>query len=483
MDANSPSATLDLAEQHFAAGRLSEAEPLFRRVLGVSGDDVRVLHVLGHIARQQGRAAASVECYAAAVALDPDNAQLHNNLAEAQQALGQHEAAIASYRRASMLAPDEPAIHFNLGALLHALHRMHEAAESLECSIALRPDVILTRSELCPVLCSLGRYEDALVHYRAALAIEPENWTARYLEALAMLALGDFTAGWEAHEVRWRSQLGAERRRLFPQPYWLGEDIAPGQTILLHAEQGLGDTLQFVRYAPLVAARGARVLLEVQPTLVPLLKNLPGIAGLYARGDALPPFDLQSSMMSMPRAFRTTVATVPASVPYLTPPPERVALWRERLGPPQGHRIGIAWSGTPEPWNRAMPLALLAPLTERTGCELHVLQTELLPQDCATLDKLPHVRDHSGTLTDFADTAAIISLMDLVISIDTATAHLAGAMGKPTWTMLPLGPDYRWMLQRTDSPWYPTMRLFRQPALHDWPSVVADIIRALDTWR
>ncbi len=480
MGAMSPSAILDLAEQHFAAGRLAEAEPLFRRVLGVSGDDVHVLHVLGYIARQQGRPAAAVESYAAAVALDPENAQLHNNLGDACQALGDNEAAIASYRRAVDLAPDEAAIHFNLGALLQRLHRMDEAVVSLERSIALRRDIILTRSEICPVLCSLGRYEDALVHYRAGLAIEPDNATARYLEALALLALGDFEGGWEAHEVRWRSELGANRRRVFPQPYWLGQQFAPGQTILLHAEQGLGDTLQFVRYAPLVAARGARVLLEVQPEVAPLLHNVPGVARLYVRGDALPSFDWQSSLMSMPRAFRTTIDTVPNDMPYLTPPSDRVAMWRERLGPPIGMRIGIAWSGTPEPWNRAISLALLAPLMEREGCEFHVLQTDILPADRVTLDGMPQVRDHSHMLADFADTAAVVSLMDLVISIDTATAHLAGALGKPVWTMLPLGPDYRWMLHRPDNPWYPTMRLFRQSALHDWASVVVAVTHALD---
>ena len=480
MDVNSASATLGLAESHFAAGRLSDAEPLFRRVLGVSGDDARVLHFLGYIARQNGNLIGAIESYAAAVMLDPDNGQLHNNLAETQRVLGQDEAAVASYRRAAALAPNEAVIHYNLGTLLHALHREDEAVHSMQRAVAIRPTMIEARSEMCPALCALGRYPEALEQYRAALAQQPDNWNARYLESLALIALGDWATGWDLHEARWCSELGATGRRLFAQPYWLGEPDLAGRTILLHAEQGYGDTLQFVRYAPLVAARGGRVLLEVQPGLAPLLAGMPGVAGAVTRGDALPAFDLHTSLMSLPRAFRTTLETVPADVPYLAPPPAQIASWRERLGRSRALRIGIAWSGTPSPWNRAIPLQLLLPLAQRTSCELHVLQTEIWSADRTTLAALPQVRDHSDALADFADSAALVSLMDLVVSIDTAAAHLAGALGVPTWLLLPVGPDYRWMLGRADSPWYPTMRLFRQPALHDWQSVVDAVLRSLD---
>jgi Flp pilus assembly protein TadD len=480
MDANPIATTLDLAERHFAAGRLSEAEPLFRRVLGISGDDVRVLHFLGYIARQNGNLAGAADSYAAAVALDPDNGQLHNNLAETQRALGQDLAAVASYRRAAALLPDEALIHYNLGTLLHALHREDEAVDSMQRAVAIQPTLIEARSEMCPALCALGRYPEALEQYRAALAQQPDNWNARYLESLALIALGDWASGWELHEARWRSELGTARRRLFAQPYWLGEQDLTDRTILLHAEQGYGDTLQFVRYAPMVAARGGRVLLEVQPGLAPLLADMPGVAGVITRGDALPAFDLHTSLMSLPRAFRTTTQTVPADVPYLAPPAARIARWRERIGTSRALRIGIAWSGTPSPWNRAVPLELLRPLAQRPDSELHTLQTEIWPADRITLNALPQVHDHSDQLADFADTAALVSLMDLVISIDTAAAHLAGALGMPTWLLLPVGPDYRWMLERPDCPWYPTMRLFRQRALHDWQSVVDAVMRKLD---
>lgn len=480
MSAHSTAGILELAEQHFAAGRLHEAEPLFRRVLGISGDDARVLHYLGYIARGRGDLHAAEQNYTAATLLEPDNAQLHNNLAEVQHTLGQHEAAVKSYRRAATLAPDEAVIALNVGKALRVLHREEEAVEWLRRATSIRADLVEARSEICPALCSLGRYEEALAEYRLAIELQPDNWNARYLEALALVALGDWENGWEKHEARWRAELGAAQRRVYPQPYWLGEPIEPGQTILLHAEQGLGDVLQFVRYAPMVAERGARVLLEVHASLVPLVGGMPGVTRAFAIGETPPPFDLHSSLMSMPRAFRTTLANVPAEVPYLSAPDQHVGAWRERIGTSRKRRIGIAWSGTASPWNRAIPLAMLAPLAMRPDCELHVLQTEIWPEDRATLETLPQIWNHSASLKDFADTAALATLMDMVISIDTAAAHLAGALGKPAWVLLPVGPDYRWMLERTDCPWYPTMRLFRQTELNRWEPVIATVTRELD---
>ena len=268
---------------------------------------------------------------------------------------------------------------------------------------------------------------------------------------------------------------------MFDAPAWLGEDNLTGRTILLHAEQGHGDTVQFIRYVPMVIARGARVLLEVQAPLRPLFAGMDGIAGVFGRGDPLPPFDLQCSLMSLQRAFRTDRDTIPAAAPYITPDPDRVDQWRQRLGPPDGRRrIAIAWSGSDTVWNRSIPLSVLTPLLGREECVFHVAQTEIRAEDRETLDGMQMLVDHSRTLADFADTAALLALMDQVVTVDTVLAHLGGAMARPTWTMLPLGSDYRWMTQGTTSPWYPTMRLFRQPALHDWTSVVTTVTQALD---
>jgi len=316
------------------------------------------------------------------------------------------------------------------------------------------------------------------------IELQPGNANARYLEALALLALGDFRRGWTRHETRWYSTLGRDRRRSFPQPYWLGDEDLAGRTILLHAEQGMGDTLHFVRYVPDVVRLGGRVLLEVHAELQPLLAGLPDVAGVFARGDDLPPFDLHCSLMSLPRVFRTELATIPAAVPYLPAPEDRVATWRARLGEPDGRlRIALAWTGSANgPWNRDMGLKPLLPLLQRTDCTFHVAQVEISDADRALLATLPQLVDHSAALTDFAETAGLLAQMDLAISVDTALAHLAGALARPVWTLLPLGADYRWMLQRSDSPWYPTMRLFRQPRLNDWAAVVAAVGAALDEW-
>ena len=252
---------------------------------------------------------------------------------------------------------------------------------------------------------------------------------------------------------------------------------------MLHAEQGLGDNVQFVRYVPMVAERGAIVLLQVHRSLKTLLGGMAGAAAVFESHEKLPPFDLQCSLMSLPLAFRTEMASVPASVPYVHAEPRRVAAWRERLGPRRHMRIGLAWSGNTahaNDRNRSMPLATLAELLSRSDVEFHVLQRDIHETDRPMIAASPSLHDHGPALGDFANTAALIAEMDLVLSVDTGLAHLAGAPGAPTWVMLCWAADWRWLLDRDDSPWYPTMRLFRQRTKGDWRDVVADVTRALD---
>jgi len=473
---------VDLGRGAFERGDMREAEQLFRRALAAGRNDVEVLHFLGFIAREKGDLADAGNFYAAALARSPADAQLHNNLADVRRAQNREAEALALYRRAAALAPDLAEIHANLGGLLMSLRRPDEALPHLLRALELRPDLIPVRNETTLALSALGRYEEVVAHYRAAIRQQPANADARYLEALALLATGDFARGWRRHESRWYAELGREKRRMFAAPAWLGEPNLAGRTILLHAEQGFGDTLQFARYVPMVAALGDTVLLEVQPQVRPLLLGTPGTAGVFARDEALPPFDTQCSLMSLPRAFRTTLASIPAEVPYLRVPPDRLQRWRERLGGASARRrIAIAWSGSQGgPWNRDMPLSALLPLLQRADCEWHLAQVEIGDADRRLLAETPSLVDHSAALADFADTAALVSHMDLVISVDTALAHLAGALALPVWTLLPLGADYRWMMQRPDSPWYPTMRLFRQPRLRDWAAVVDAVGVALD---
>ena len=294
-----------------------------------------------------------------------------------------------------------------------------------------------------------------------------------------MLLAGDFSTGWREHE--WRLKSHPELQRAFVQPLWLGDTPLAGKTILLHAEQGLGDTLQFCRYAPLVAAQGARVVLEVQTPLVELLRDLAGIASVVARGEPLPAFDLHCPLLSLPLAFGTTLDTIPAHIPYLHAPSERMAAWQARLGATTRPRIGLVWSGNAghkRDRARSIPLYALMPLFDLDAAFVS-LQKEVRAADAAVLQQTAKIIDVSPALETFADTAALIAQLDLVIAVDTSVAHLTGALGKPLWLLLPAAPDWRWLTARDDSPWYPTARLFRQTDTRVWGPVVARMRAAL----
>ena len=306
-------------------------------------------------------------------------------------------------------------------------------------------------------------------------------------EAYILLALGRFALGWKAYEARWDTVIDGvpALRRHGDRPRLHRSTRLADKTLLLHAEQGFGDTLQFVRYAPMLTHAGARVIVEAQAPLVALLHSVPGVAQVVAIDEPLPAFDLQCPLLSLPLACGTTLASIPAEVPYLTPSPERIAAWRRRLGRRRAgrRRIAIAWSGNPDhanDRNRSIPLRQVLSFLDRSDRELHVAQTQIRTADRSTLDQWPEVTDHSAALQDFADTAALLSLMDLVICVDTAVAHVAGAMARPTWLLLPFSAEWRWLVGRSDTPWYPTMRLFRQAAPGDWDSVLAAVAQALD---
>jgi hypothetical protein len=300
------------------------------------------------------------------------------------------------------------------------------------------------------------------------------------------LAMGDFATGWQKYEWRWHHKSLDLPRRGLKQPLWLGRENLFGRTILLHAEQGLGDTIQFARYAPLVARRGATVMLDVPPPLEALLASLRDVTLVRSHALPLPVFDYQCPLPSLPLALGTMLETIPAEVPYLSPPADRVEKWRALIGNDTPPRIGLAWAGCPahkNDRNRSIPLALLRPLLGTPGGapapRFFALQKELREADRPILEAAPALTQLADQIDDFADTAAIIALLDLVITVDTSVAHLAGALGKPVWILLPFAADWRWMIQRSDSPWYPSARLFRQPAIGDWQSVVRLMCEAL----
>jgi hypothetical protein len=288
------------------------------------------------------------------------------------------------------------------------------------------------------------------------------------------LLLGDFPQGWRDYEWRTEADEFVFKKRIFEPPRWQPQDDLTGKTILLYGEQGLGDTLMILRYVPHVVGTGAKIILEVPRALISLCAEINGISQLVANGEALPAFDVQCPLMSLPYIFGTTLDTIPANVPYLAPPDDRIPDWRRRLGDADVMRVGIVWSGNPKhknDHNRSIPLQSLCSLRS-FGIELVSLQKELRPDDHSVLQAYPDIRHFGEEIRDFADTAALISLVDLVISVDTSVAHLAGAMGRPLWLLLPYSPDFRWLRDREDSPWYPTARVFRQPSIGDWDSVI-----------
>ncbi len=469
-----------LAMVHFQRHRLVEAQRLLTQALRIQSNSPEAMSNLGLVLHASGHFEEAVSTYRDALCLSPDHPEILYNLGNAALELGRWSEALASYDEVLKHAPGHVGARVNRGNTLLRLNRPGQAIECYDLALQAmpgHPQILTNRGH---ALRRLDRPIEALADFKAAIAAKADFPEAHFEAAMTWLTLGDFAAGWKAYEWRWQTGAFARSRRAFQVPLWLGEQPVAGRTILLHAEQGFGDTLQFIRYASLLAGRGARVIAEVQAELQPLLSQLDGIT-VVASGDPLPAFDLHCPMLSLPLAFGTRLESIPAAVPYLAAPGERLALWRDRL-PPGRRRAGFVWSGQPthkNDANRSIALARLAALFEDPPIDCVSLQTELRGTDQEMLHALPKLVHLGGDLRDFADTAAVISLLDIVISVDTAVAHLAGALGKPVVILLPYAADFRWMRDRGDSPWYPTAELFRQPAFGDWDSVIARVRQRL----
>jgi tetratricopeptide (TPR) repeat protein len=496
-------------------GRPAEAVESYERAIALKPDHADAHYNRGVALDALDRPAWALESYDRAIALAPDHAEAYNNRGLALDRLQRHAEALADYDRALALKPDYARAHNNRGVALAALDRLPEALESYNRAVALKPDYAEVHNnrgivvgeldrpaealwnheraiELKPdyaeafynrgnALRELHRYREALGSYERAVALKPDYASAHWNLADCYLLLGDFARGWREYEWRWKLEQRETARRDFRQPLWLGNATLAGRTILLHSELGLGDTLLFCRYAKEVAARGARVVLEVQPPLLPLLSDLEGVTRAVPRGAPLPAFDCHCPLMSLPLAFKTDLSNIPADIPYVRSDHERVGAWRATLGNKHKPRVGVVWGGSKALRNdkRSMTLAQMLPLL-RDWAEWVSLQKEVRESDAALLASRTDLRHFGDELNDFVDTAALIELMDLVVTVDTSVANLAGAMGKPLWILLPFNPhDWRWLLDREDSPWYPTARLFRQPASGDWASVIRRVDEAL----
>lgn len=430
------------------------------------------LHRAGFVER-------ALECYRNALVVDPAFTEALLNIGSALHDLGSTEDALSTYDTALELNPDWGEALYNRGNVLMSLDRYYEAIESYRRCIELLPGHVEALVTMGTALEALGRYDDALPLYELALTRRPDSAEAHWNRGLALLRKGEFREGWREFEWRWRKKGYTTTQRSWDCPQWDGR-VLNGESILVHAEQAFGDTLQFLRYIPLVAARGATVVVECPEPLVPLVRLVAGVTSTVSSASCSRAYDYQVPLLSLPLLFETTVDTIPAAVPYLVPPGERVQHWRRRMPEEPSYKVGLVWAGrkTPDP-HRTCGFKALWLLAAVQGVTYYSLQ---LGEDEVAGSDLPlgmRFRDLTDEIGDFADTAALVECLDLVITIDTAVAHLAGGMGKPTFVLLPFAADWRWMVDREDSPWYPSMRLFRQKQPYDWQSVMCEVKYAL----
>ncbi len=495
--------------------RSDEALASFDRTLKSQPRNAAALKERGHLLRDRKQPAEALANLDQALALAPDNAETYAGRALVLLDLKRFEEAFIACDRALALKPDYVEAVVTRGNIFHEIRAYDEAIKHYDRALEMRPGFAQAYGNRANTLVELNRPAEALTDYDRALAIksyasayvnrglalsyldrpqeafdsfdraialEPELAEAHWNKALLHLSVGDFPQGWRGYEWRWRRATEL-RPRDFSQPQWSGEDLT-GKTILLHAEQGFGDSIQFIRYSPLVKAKAGRVILELPDGLLSLVGELADGATILSRGATLPSFDLHCPLMSLPLAFNTTISTIPTSVPYLRAPADRLDAWRGRLPPRTMPRVGLVWSGRADhknDHNRSIALSHLQSLLAIPDIQFISLQKEYRDSDLAALASAPILR-LDAALKDFADTAAVMSELDLIIAVDTATAHLAGAMGKPLWLLLSYIQDWRWLRGRVDSPWYPTARLFRQPEIGDWDAVLARVARELPSF-
>jgi tetratricopeptide (TPR) repeat protein len=461
----------------------------YRDAGAILGEQPRDLIGLGAALLALDRHAEALAPLEKAAALLPDEIESHIQRGVALLRLERHAEAVASFDRALAIERRTSVLN-NRGVALAALGRSEEALQSFIESAAHDGGIADTHTNMGVVFKSLGDYRQAGLQFDRALSIKHDDAAANFESAFLHLTLGRFRQGWPQYEARFRVPALRIAQRNFHAPRWLGKESVAGKTLLVHAEQGLGDTIQFARYVPLLRERGAAVVFEVMPSLRALMGSLPGEPRIIARGDAPPPLDFHSPLLSVPLAFDTQLATIPHSTPYLAAEPERTAFWTQQLRGLSGLRVGLAWQGNAQVerliWarGRSMPLSVLAPLAAVAGVTLVSLQKGPGAEQLLTVPFRDRIVD-LGTEFDgggdaFLDCAAVMANLDLVITTDTSIAHLAGALGRPVWVALNSAADWRWLLDRTDSPWYPSMRLFRQPdRLQGWEPVIAELSNAL----
>jgi tetratricopeptide (TPR) repeat protein len=465
--------------------RYREASDAYDRALAIAPEAGNAWLGRGNVLFDLQRHDEALAAFDRALALAPDLAGAWLGRGNVYWSRHRNEDALGAFDKALSIAPELIGAWLGRGNAFVAMKRFDEAFAAFDHALALEPDLAQAWLGRGNILADQKRFDEALAAFGKASALDPSLGEAHFNEALLRLLSGDMTAGLRKYEYRWAVRQQRDMKRDFSRPIWLGDEDIGGKTIFIHAEQGFGDTLMCCRYIPMLAARGAQVILEVQPALVPLLRALDGVSTLIAKGETIPYFDLHCPLMSLPLAFETTVATIPNHVPYLSVAAEAVERWGSRLNG-TGLKVGIAWAGSQRFINdagRSVLLPNILPLLAVDGVNFFCLQKELRDGDEALLDANPHIVRLDREISDFADTAAIMMSLDLIISSDTSVANLAGALGRKLWVLLPFVPDWRWSLDGDSTLWYPTATLFRQRKLGDWQSVIERASAELEKLR
>jgi len=475
-------AWINLGEALRRSGRISESAAAFVQAAKCQPESAEFQKLAGATLLETGRVEEAVACLRRFVELAPDQlkADAWYDLGVGLIANMRFDEAIDAYRRCLAINPRHEVAWNNLGNALKRIGQLDEAAEALRESVRIKPGWGEAFCNLGGVYIAQGRIESANEAFHEALLKAPQQPVIHYNHGVLLLLQGDFERGWQEYEWRWKCQEVKIPTR-FPVPPWRGEPL-DGKTIMLHGEQGLGDSIQFIRYAPMVAARGGKVILCVQPEVCRLLKDVPGVERVAPHPKKLPACQTYCYLMDLPLAFGTRLDSIPNTIPYLTPDPQLCRRWSGKLAQSADLKVGLAWAGRPTHVNdrwRTLSLSQLAPLSEVPGVTFYSLQKGAGSEQASAVPAGMKLVDLTAEIDDFADTAALASNLDLIITVDSAMAHLAGAIGKPVWILTPFAPDWRWMLKRQDSPWYPTARLFRQPARGDWATVVERIRQEL----
>ena len=471
---------------HFNYGKLlednnllEEARTQYEKSLQINPKHLPAYLNLSGTRRKLGDIAGAIQALDDAISLNPKFADAHTNRGILLGGLNEATKSLESLDQAIHLNPTSATALNIRGTRLRELNRLSEALEDLNRALELQPAYAEAHNNRGNILRDLNKHEEALLCFDKALSLQPNYASAHWNKSITLLALGKFQSGWSEYE--WRLKLKPENTRNYSAENWIGSSSLEGKKLFVYSEQGYGDIVQFCRYLPELASLKCEIIFELPQNLLSLISSLSCKFTALAKGDSLPKFDAYCALMSLPHALGTDLNSIPGKTPYLSVDPDKKSEWEKFLGPREKTRIGLAWSGRKthqNDHNRSIPLELLHPILQLPH-EFHSLQTEYRSDDLKTLNRITALSRHDDVIEDFADTAALVECLDLVITVDTSIAHVAGALGKPVWVLLPYSPDFRWMLKRIDSPWYPTAKLFRQKNRNDWSSVIENLVNHL----